>query len=144
MELYVTMEGGWEGITNERGEKMRRDDKQRVAKQERFLQRCVYRLCSWLANRECSNLEERDLDRSNVERWWWHDEKNRLEYNDTVNNTIRVFVSQDAQWFVGPIVGDFDLCFHRSTIHRWPFISRTRQMRKKHAQDACADRRTRA
>lgn len=27
MELYVTMEGGWEGITNERGEKMRRDDK---------------------------------------------------------------------------------------------------------------------
>ena len=78
MELYVTMEGRWgrRGITNERGEKMRRDDKRSALQSRRDFCNVVCTVSvrgSPTANvvisrRERERERERDLDRSNVER----------------------------------------------------------------------------
>ena len=110
MELYVTMEGRWgrRGITNERGEKMRRDDKRSALQSRRDFCNVVCTVSvrgSPTANVVISRRErERERERERPRPiecrtwWWWHDEKEScLGYDDTVDNTIRVFVSQDAE-----------------------------------------------
>lgn len=133
MELYVTMERGrgeW-GITNERGEKMRRGDK-RSALQRRG-DFCNVVCTVSVRGTPTANvvISRRDLDRSNVERWWWHDGKNRTSSITTiytVDNTCIypcIFVS-----FFRSTLDDRSKIstFVLSPLDDAPFILRTRQL----------------
>lgn len=80
---------------------MRRDDKRSALQSRRDFCNVVCTV-SVRGSPTANVVISRDLDRSNVERWWWHDEKNRLEYNDiplTILSafSFRCFVSQDAR-----------------------------------------------
>ena len=153
MELYVTMEGRWgrRGITNERGEKMRRDDKRSALQSRRDFCNVVCTVSvrgSPTANvvisrreRERERERERDLDRSNVERGGGGTMKRNRASGMTIPLTILSAFSfrRTLNDSLGRSLEISTYYFHRSTTHRRPFISRTRQTRKKRAQDACAD-----